>query len=102
MKVRGRIAACRMAEYPQRFPMIFSWGGSIRCDDSFSRFPFSASPAGHRQLRSNLHRPLSLTCLHPWSMSTYHPHPHRDFFAYLQSLGPLIATAVAVGVASMQ
>lgn len=30
------------------------------------------------------------------------PTPHRDFFGYLQSLGPLIAACVAVGVALMQ
>jgi hypothetical protein len=30
------------------------------------------------------------------------PTPHKDFLAYLQELGPLIAATVAVGVASMQ
>ena len=30
------------------------------------------------------------------------PTPHRDFLGYLQSLGPLIAACVAVGVALMQ
>src|SRR5580698_4447533 len=30
------------------------------------------------------------------------PTPQRDFLGYLQSLGPLIAASVAIGVASMQ